>query len=79
MPAQARGLSAQHFIRVSVCSFTFRFVDRDEISEYILFFKKKTHPSSRLPMPEGADSFLRWHSTAPVRAVANVFYRRKFL
>jgi len=62
LPAQARGLVVRNFICVSVCSFTFRFVDKDEIREYILFFEKKTHPSSALPIPESADSFLRWHS-----------------
>jgi hypothetical protein len=37
-------------------------VDKDEISEYVSFFEKKTHPSSTLRIPPGADSFFRWHS-----------------
>jgi hypothetical protein len=62
LPAQARGLVVREFICVNVCSFTFRFESKDEIAEYISFFEKKTHPSSRLPIPNGADSFYRWHS-----------------
>src|SRR6266853_1638989 len=62
LPSRARGLVVQEFICVNVCSFTFRFESKDEISEYISFFEKKTHPSSRLPIPNGADSFYRWHS-----------------
>ena len=62
LPAHARNLVATEFICVSVCSFTFRFVSQDEIREYISFFEKKTHPSSSLPLPQGVDSFFRWHS-----------------
>jgi hypothetical protein len=62
LPARARGLVAREYICVTVCSFTFRFESKDEIREHISFFEKKTHPSSRLPMPHGADSFFRWHS-----------------
>jgi len=50
-------------ICVSVCSFTFRFESKDEIREYISFFEKKTHLTSRIPdFPEGGDAFFRWHS-----------------
>jgi hypothetical protein len=62
LPTHARGLDGREFICVSVCSFTFRFESQDEIREYIAFFEKKTHPSSTLPIPAGADSFFRWHS-----------------
>jgi hypothetical protein len=62
LPAPARGLVVQDLICVSVCSFTFRFYSGDEIREYIAFFEKKTHRSSTLPMPKGADSFFRWHA-----------------
>jgi hypothetical protein len=55
-------LIRREFICVTVCSFTFRFESKDEINEYISFFEKKTHPSSRLPIPEASDSFFRWHS-----------------
>jgi hypothetical protein len=62
LAAPARGLVRQELICVSVCSFTFKFYGADEIREYVAFFEKKTHPSSTIPIPEGADSFLRWHS-----------------
>jgi hypothetical protein len=62
LPARARGLVACEFICVNVCSFTFRFESKEELCEYISFFEKKTHPSSRLDIPKGADSFSRWHS-----------------
>lgn len=62
LPSPARGLVIQELICVSVCSFTFKFYSRDEMQEYIAFFEKKTHPSSRLPIPPGSDSFFRWHS-----------------
>jgi hypothetical protein len=62
LSAHARSLIREEFICVTVCSFTFRFQSKDEICEYISFFEKKTHPSSRLPIPEGSDSFFRWHS-----------------
>jgi hypothetical protein len=62
LPEHARNLVVSEFICVSVCSFTFRFVSTDEIREYIAFFEKKTHPSSRLPIPEGAGAFTHWHS-----------------
>jgi hypothetical protein len=60
--ASARGLVIRDLICVSVCLFTFRFYSGDEILEYIAFFEKKTHPSSTLPIPRGADSFFRWHA-----------------
>jgi len=62
LPVSARGLVRQELICVSVCSFTFKFNSADEIQEYVAFFEKKTHPSSMLPIPEGADGFFRWHS-----------------
>src|SRR5579862_220998 len=62
LPAPARGLVIQELICISVCSFTFKFYNRDEIREYIGFFERKTHPSSTLPIPAGKDSFFRWHS-----------------
>ncbi len=46
---------------VNVCSFTFHFESKDEIEEYISFFERRIHPSGRLPVPEGADRFDRWH------------------
>jgi hypothetical protein len=45
-----------------VCSFTFYFESADEIEEYIHFYSQKTHPDSRLPIAEGTDRFVRWHS-----------------
>ena len=63
LPTHARNLVPREFICVSVCSFTFRFESKDEIREYISFFEKKTHPTSRIPnFAEGPDSFFRWHS-----------------
>jgi hypothetical protein len=63
LSVHARKLVSREFVCVSVCSFTFRFESKDEIREYISFFEKKTHPSSRIPnFPEGKDSFYRWHS-----------------
>ena len=62
LPPPARGLVIQELMCVNVCSFTFKFYSDDEIREYIAFFEKKTHPSSTLPIPEGSDSFFRWHS-----------------
>src|SRR5262245_3300310 len=58
----ARGLVPRELICVSVCSFTFKFYSGDEIREYIAFFEKKTHSSSWFAIPEGVDSFSRWHS-----------------
>jgi hypothetical protein len=46
-----------------VCSFTFKFVSKDEIQEYIAFFENKTHPTSRVPenmLPNCV--FRHWHS-----------------
>lgn len=57
----ARSLDPRMEYCVRVCSFTFHFECKDEIEEYIAFFEKRTHPSSRLPLPEGADRFDRWH------------------
>jgi hypothetical protein len=61
LPAPARGLVLQELICVRVCSFTFKFYRNDEIREYIAFYEQKTHPSATIPIPEGADSFYRWH------------------
>ena len=37
-------------ISVRVCSFTFRFRDIAQIREYLAFYEKKIHPSSRVPL-----------------------------
>ena len=57
-----RTLIAREFICVAVCSFTFYFESKEEVLEYIAFYEKKTHPSSRIPMPKRVDGFFRWHS-----------------
>ena len=63
LPRYARNLVKNEFICVSVCSFTFRFESKEEIAEYISFFEKKTHPTSRVPDEMLADcSFRHWHS-----------------
>jgi len=60
-PHYARTLEPPQEFCITVCSFTFRFDSRDDIQEYIGWFEQRTHPSSRLPVPEGADRFDRWH------------------
>ena len=60
-PSYARSLDPKDEFCVNVCSFTFHFESKAEIGEYIAFFERQTHPSSRLPVPEGADRFDRWH------------------
>ncbi len=60
-PLYARSLEPPEEFCVNVCSFTFHFESKDEINEYIAFFDRQTHPSGRLPVPEGADMFDRWH------------------
>src|SRR6516165_5505181 len=63
IPSYARSLVKREVICVHVCSFTFRFVSKEEIHEYIDFFEAKTHPSSRVPenlLPDS--SFRHWHS-----------------
>jgi|HubBroStandDraft_4_1064222.scaffolds.fasta_scaffold04339_7 hypothetical protein len=63
VPRPARNLVKQEFVCVKVCSFTFRFVTKDEIVEYISLFEKKTHPSSRVPTSALPDcNFRHWHS-----------------
>ena len=63
VPRCARNLVNQEWICVKVCSFTFRFVTKEEIAEYIEFFQKKTHPSSRVPANMLPDcNFRHWHS-----------------
>ena len=63
VPRPARNLVKQEFVCVKVCSFTFRFVTKDEIVEYISLFEKKTHPSSRVPASALPDcNFRHWHS-----------------
>jgi hypothetical protein len=54
----------RELICVNVCSFTFKFVNRDEILEYIAFFEKKTHPTNRVQegMLPDCGSFRHWHS-----------------
>jgi hypothetical protein len=62
-PAYAKGLVKQELICVNVCSFTFKFATKDEIQEYIEFFGRKTHPTSRVPEQMLAKcSFGHWHS-----------------
>jgi hypothetical protein len=60
-PSYVGSLVQQENICVNVCSFTFYFVNKEEIEEYIAFYEKRTHPSSRLPVAEGTDRFVRWH------------------
>ncbi|HEV2277932.1 MAG TPA: hypothetical protein VGS02_07140 [Acidobacteriaceae bacterium] len=63
LPHYARSLIKPDAICVHVCSFTFRFVSKDEIEEYIQFFQAKTHPTSRVParmLPNC--NFRHWHS-----------------
>lgn len=60
-PSYARSLDPNENICVNVCSFTFYFVDKEEIEEYIAFFERRAHPSSRLPIAEDTDRFARWH------------------
>ena len=63
IPSYARSLVKREVICVHVCSFTFRFVSKEEIHEYIDFFEAKTHPSSRVPENLVPDSsFRHWHS-----------------
>jgi hypothetical protein len=63
LPAHARSLIQRQFICIRVCSFTFRFETKEEISKYIDFFQKKTHPSSRVPAKMLPNcSFRHWHS-----------------
>jgi len=45
----ARNLIKQELICVNVCSFTFRFVTKEEIADYIEYYERTTHPSSRIP------------------------------
>lgn len=61
-PRLTSDLDPRTDICVKVCSFTFHFESVDEIDEYINFYSQTTHPSSRRPMPEGMDSFARWHA-----------------
>lgn len=62
-PKYARNLLARDAIAVSVCSFTFYFDTKEQISEYIQFFEKKTHPSSRVPASMLPNCVYRhWHS-----------------
>jgi hypothetical protein len=63
LPAHAQTLIPREFICVNVCSFTFRFQNTDEIREYVSFFEKKTHPTSRVPASMLPDcNFRHWHS-----------------
>ena|SRR6185437_1321212 len=63
LPPHARSLINNEVICVHVCSFTFRFVSKREIEEYIKFFQAKTHPTSRVPASMLPDSnFRQWHS-----------------
>jgi hypothetical protein len=56
-------LDNRELICVNVCSFTFKFVSKDEIMEYIAFFQQKTHPTSRVPESRLPDcDFRHWHS-----------------
>lgn len=59
----AGSLLKHELICVHVCSFTFRFVSKNEIEEYIRFYQAKTHPSSRVPGSMLPDcNFRHWHS-----------------
>jgi len=63
LPSYARSLVKCDVICVRVCSFTFRFVSKEEIEEYLKFFQTKTHPTSRVPASLLPDSsFRHWHS-----------------
>lgn len=46
------GLLPKMSIFVDVCGFTFRFSSISHLKETIEFYRRKTHPSSRLPGPE---------------------------
>jgi hypothetical protein len=63
LPPYARTLVNRELICVHVCSFTFKFLSKEEISQYIAFFEQKTHPSSRVPESMLPDcNFRHWHS-----------------
>ncbi len=63
LPEHARSLVSKNLVCVNVCSFTFKFESKDEIEEYIQFYEKKTHPTSRVPEKMLAKcSFGHWHS-----------------
>jgi hypothetical protein len=63
LPAYARNLVPRNAIAVRVCSFTFYFDSKEEIYEYIQFFQKKTHPTSRVPASMLPNCVYRhWHS-----------------
>lgn len=63
LPPYASSLVKNEVICVHVCSFTFRFVSKNEIEEYIRFYQAKTHPTSRVPASMLPDcNFRHWHS-----------------
>lgn len=63
LPQYARSLVNRELICIDVCSFTFKFVNKDEILQYITFFEKRTHPTSRVPESMLPDcTFRHWHS-----------------
>lgn len=47
-----QNLLVKEEITVRVASFVFRFTNADEIREYLAFFEKKIHPTSRVPLKE---------------------------
>jgi hypothetical protein len=50
---------------VNVCSFTFQFHSLEQIEACLLYFSKKTHPSTRLPV-ELEHYWQRWYERLPM-------------
>jgi hypothetical protein len=50
---------------VDVASFTFRFQSLQQLCEYLDYFSKRTHPSSRRPIPENPDSWDHYDNQTP--------------
>jgi len=66
---RAPTLIANEMVFVDVASFTFRFVSLRQLNDYLAYYGKKIHPSSRLGGPGlSVDVWetLRWNETLPM-------------
>ena len=58
----APGLIPKDVVMVHVASFTFQFINVQQLRDCVSYFEQKTHPSSRLPMPSDTSAGTHWEA-----------------
>jgi len=55
-------LERHNVLLVNVCDFTFEFHNREQLQACLVFYTKKHHPSSRLPVSSGQFGGDQWET-----------------